>query len=346
MAMNYSTVIDFPKKRHYTVQEVYKSFLNQHKRNSENTSSSYDKRVREFFKLVLGKDIERVTLDDIQSIENMDVQNQYVEKLIKHGNTGNTIATKLHSVKSFFDELLKNNMQVNPMVLKVRIKKDIKHTEALSAEELIGLYEFLKTEKDGLEKYLLAKTLFHTANRKTATLNMKWKESFVQRKDSISGEMIWVIRVLDKGKQWKEKPISDEFYKELQQLNHGQEMVFPVLSKPNMYKRYERSVKKYGKKINKNISFHTMKATSITIGWQMTKDMNLCKQLGGHAKASTTEIYINQEKALTNQLSYGLSKDIDEQILDKLSHEELINFIHENEDIKTMIVLRLNRELS
>lgn len=342
--MSATKVYDFPKKREYSVQAVYKSYLNLHSRNSNNTAKSYDKRVREFFRLILSKDIESITLEDIQSIKSMDVQNEYVERLIENGNSGNTIETKLHSVKSFYDELLKNDMNVNPMVLKVKLKKEIKHTQALTEEELFGLYEFMKKEKDGLEKYLLTKTLFLTAQRKMATLRMTWKDNFIKKRDSITGEMIWVIRVLDKGKQWKERPISNDFYEELQQLNQGQEMVFPIHSQRNAYKRYERSLKKYGEIINKNLSFHTMKATSITIGWKMSKDLILCKQLGGHANSATTEIYINEEKSLTNQLSYGLSKSVDYSILNDLTHDELLSFINENEDIKNMIVMRLSHK--
>jgi integrase len=327
--------------RNTDVQEVYKAFLSSHYRNSPRTAEEYDARVREFFKLILGKNIEYVTLEDIQSIKNKDVQTKFVDELIKRGNSTSTIRTKLNSVKSFYDDLLKNELQVNPMALKVKMKVNVKHHESLTIDEYFELLEFLKTEDDGLEKYLLTKTLFHTGNRKTATINMTWN-NIVRKRDVVIGENVWVIQVMDKGQKPVEKPISDEFYEELQQLNNGQEKVFPVLSRQGAYKRYERSLKKYGKMIGKDISIHTLKATAITIAYQMTKDINLCKQLGSHSSIATTEIYIKDEKSYVNQLSYVMSKKLDESILDKMSHEELLKFIKDNEDIKRMILMRLS----
>ncbi|URJ76343.1 tyrosine-type recombinase/integrase (plasmid) [Bacillus velezensis] len=326
-----------------SVQDVYESFLSAHKRNSIKTFEEYNRRIVEFFQLTIQKHISNVTLQDIQSIKHSDIQTKYVDVLLERNNSANSILTKLHSVKSFYDDLLKNDLQVNPVSLKVRLKKDVKHHEALDIDEYRGLLDFMKEEKDGEEKYLYTKALFHTGQRRSATQYMRWEESFIQKKDSITGDYVWLIRVRDKGKQWKETPISDDFYNEIQLLNKGQEFVFEELSKSGAIKRYERSLKKYGKKIGKSLSIHCMKATAITIGWEMSRDMNLCKQLGGHSSWATTEIYIREEKSFTNQLSYSMSSDLDDSILDGLSHQELLDVIKKNEDIKNRLLIRLNK---
>ncbi|KEK23871.1 hypothetical protein BAGA_05355 [Bacillus gaemokensis] len=325
------------------VQEVYEAFLSEHYRNSERTAGEYKSRVEEFFMLTLGKEMKFVTVDDIKSVKNKDVQTKFVDVLIERGNTAGTIKTKLHSVSSFYNALLKNEVSVNPRALDIKLKKSTKHHEALSLQEYLNLLEFMKEESDGLEKYLYSKTLFHTGGRKTATLYFSW-DKITQKKDIGTGQMVWVIDFVGKGSKDTERPISDEFYNELKQLDNGQENVFSMLSSSEgAYKRYERSLKKYAKMIGKNISIHTMKATAITIGYQLTKDINLCKQLGAHSSMATTEIYIKEEKSYVNQLSYNMSRDIDESILDELSHEELLSFIKDNEDIKMSILMRLGR---
>jgi len=333
--------------RSMDVQEVYEAFLSSHHRNSPRTAEEYDSRVKEFFQLTLRKDIKFVTVEDIKSIKNADVQLKFVDVLLERGNKTGTVRTKLHSVKSFYDDLLKNEYEVNPMALKVKLKVETKHHEALSLKEYFELLEFMAKEKsDMLEKYLLSKTLYHTGQRKTATLSMTWKENFIQKKDSETGEMIWIIKVKDKGQKWKEAPISDDFYNELQQLNNGQENVFAELSKKNAYKRYENSMKKFGKIIAKSISIHTMKATAITIGYMMTKDINLCKQLGGHSSIATTEIYIKEEKSYVKQISYNMSRKIDEDALESLSNRELLDLINANKDIKMQLLTRLGISLA
>lgn len=325
------------------IQEVYGAFLSEHYRNSERTAKEYKSRVEEFFALTLGKDMEFITVEDIKSVKNKDVQTKFVDVLIERGNTAGTIKTKLHSVSSFYNALLKNEISVNPRALDVKLKKSVKHHEALSLKEYLGLLEFMKEESDGLEKYLYTKTLFHTGGRKTATLQFTW-DKITQKKDVETGHMVWVIDFLGKGKKDTERPISDDFYNELKQLDNGQDKVFPILSSSDgAYKRYERSLKKYGKTIDRDISIHSLKATAITIGYQLTKDINLCKQLGAHSSMATTEIYIKEEKSYVNQLSYNMSRNMDESILDELSHEELLSFIKENDDIKLSILMRLGK---
>ena len=325
------------------VYEIYDAFISAHRRNSEKTAQEYMSRVEEFFQMILGKHVRFLSAEEIQSIKNKDVQTLYVDKLLERKNSANTVVTKLRSVRSFYNDLLKNEIQVNPIALDVRLKTDVKHVNALTLTEYQNMLEFMKMESNGLEKYLLTKVLYHTANRKTATLNMTWEDNFIQKKDAITGEMVWIVRVLDKGKQWKEKPISDEFYEELQQIRTS-EKVFPVLSQKGADKRYERSLKKYSKMIGKNISFHSLKATAITIGYETTKDINKCKQLGGHSNIATTGIYIRDDESYTNQLSYSSSRELDESALLNMTHAELLNFLDENIDLKTQIILRLQNK--
>ncbi|MED3976096.1 site-specific integrase [Priestia megaterium] len=336
---NYGNEKEVSYVKDYVVYEIYTSFLNMHKNNSKGTALEYNKRVREFFTLVLDKDVEYVSEEDVLSIKKKDIQNEYIEMLLAKGNSGKTIKDKLTSVKSFYNELLSNDIKVNPMIFKIKIATDVKHHNALSESELAELFEFMKNQKYlGFEKYLLVKTLFTTGNRTTATFNMKWNENFVVRREPTTGENINVIRIKDKGNKWIEKPISLEYYEELQRLNTGDsEYVFDFSTKT-----LERALKKFSEHIGKKITPHGLKATAITLGFSKTKNIELVRQLGSHSSILTTQSYLREEESLVNQLSYSMSKEIDESILDKLSHEELLDFIKDNEDIKNAILMRLN----
>lgn len=327
----------------YEVMEVFSSFLSMHGKNSKRTEEEYRNRVIEFFEMTLNKEIKFVTLDDIKTIKKKDVQTKYIDELTKRGNTNNTIQVKLNSVRSFYNDMLSNDLNVNPMIFKVKLVKDVKHHEALTIEEVQQLFEFMKNEKElAMEKYLLVKMLFTTANRKTATTGsitqdgMTWEDNFITKKDAETGKDIHVVRVKDKGGIWIEKPISDEFYEELQQINNGQKYVFEINPKT-----ISRALDRFSKMIGKKITPHSLKASAITIGYQMCRDINLAKQLGGHASIKTTEIYLRDEKSLTNQLSYSMNFEIDDNILNELSHKDLLEFIKSNEDIHRLIAIRL-----
>lgn len=320
------------------VSKVYESFLKSNARNSERTAGEYQSRIEEFFKMTLGKPVKYLDLNDINSIKYSDVK-LYVDDLTKRGNTDKTIETKLYTVKSFYNELLKNDMKVNPTIFKIKLNKKEKHHESLSFEELDMLYEFMKNEKDKqLEKYLLVKTLFITGNRISATCKMTWNESFVQKIDIDTGKKVWVVTVIDKGKKKVEKPIPDEFYAELQQLNKGQDKVFSIA-----VKTLERALERFSERIGKKITPHSLKATGVTLGYRLTKDINLCKQYASHEDISTTSIYLSEEKSYVKQLSYNMTRSLDDSLLTAMSKEDLIRFImdEKNKDIKNSILLRL-----
>lgn len=318
------------------VSEIYESFVRNHYRNSKKTGEEYSRRVEEFSSMVFNKAIKFVTPEELSGLKSVDIEQRFVQTLEGNGNSKSTIKTKLNSVKSFAKELQKNDIQINPSIFDMKIKSVTKHHEALSKDELLQMYEFMKNEKSmGLEKYLVAKTLFITGNRKTATFDMKW--SNIQKKRDVNGTEVWVIVLTDKGGKVVEKPISDDFYEELSQLKEqGSERVFSL-----HYKTFWRSVKKFGTLIEKDITIHSLKATALTIGYQVTKDINLCKQLGSHSSIATTEIYVKAEQNYVNQLSFINSSEQDDSILDSLSYDELMEFINDNGDIKTIILNRL-----
>lgn len=336
-------VLQFPEQK---VAKVYKSFLSLHSKNSKRTAEEYHARVQEFFKMTVGKDIRFVTIQDIDSVEKSDVQIKYIDELVNRKNKYSTIQVKLNSVRSFYNEMLANGLKVNPMIFKVRLPKDGKHHNSLDKDELEMLFDFMKEQKElSTEKYLLCKMLFTTANRKTATMGlskecgMTWEDNLVIRRDLNTGEDIHVVRIHDKGNKWIEKPISSEFYEELQQINKGQKHVFPFNPRT-----LSRALEGFSTKIGRKITPHSLKASAITIGYQMTKDIELCRQLGGHSSIVTTEIYLSKEKSLVNQLSYKIGNKVDESLLETLSHRELLDFINANKDIKMSIILRLGKE--
>lgn len=325
------------------VYEVYKSFISIHENNSARTATDYDRRVREYFNLVLDKQVQHVTAEDILGIKKSRVQTKYIDELRKRGNKYSSIKVKLNTIRSFYNELQSNDINVNPMIFRIKLPDDGKHHESLDREEIEMLFNFMKDEKElATEKYLLVKMLFTTANRKTATMGVKsecgmtWEDNFVVRKDLNTHQNIHVVRVMDKGNQWIEKPISDEFYEELQQINNGQKHVFSFSPKT-----LQRALERFSKVLDRKITPHSLKASAITIGYMMSRDIELCRQLGGHSSIVTTEIYLHEDKALTNQLSYNMSIELKDEELESLSHRELLDLIKSNEDIKRALLLRL-----
>ncbi|PGA25406.1 MULTISPECIES: tyrosine-type recombinase/integrase [Bacillus cereus group] len=319
----------------FKIYNIFQSFIRAHTMNSKRTASEYKSRITEFFHIILNKPVQLVKEEDVLNIERLDIQN-YISKLLKNGNSKGTIKTKLNSVSSFYSEMMKNKVLLNPSILRVSMKTTTKHHDSLSFHELDNLYEFMRSEKElSLEKRLVTKFFATTANRKSVTFNMTW-DDITQKTDVVTGRKVWVATVIAKGEKESEKPISDEFYEELQQLNSGQDKVFSLSPRT-----YERALERFSKQLGRKVTIHGLKATAVTLGYQMTKDINLCKQLADHEDISTTGIYLKEEKSYTNQLSYNMSRKLDDSILKDMSKEDLMKFLEDNEDIKNSILMRL-----
>lgn len=322
----------------YRTAKLFNTFLDSHERNSLETKKNYARRIEEFFEVITDMSITFLSIEEVKAITHEDVQNYVTELIEKKENSHSTIITKLNSVKSFYDFLLRNQIQVNPTILKVNLKKNVKHSEAMTHNELELLYDFMKKEtKLANEKYLLVKTMYTTASRVSVAVNLKWSD-FRREHDIATGKSVWVLSVIGKGSKVIEKPIADDLYNELLQLKtEGQDKIFNVSSRT-----LERALERFSKVIGKTISPHCLKATSLTLAYQSTKDVKLVQQLGDHSSSSTTmDIYVKEEKEYTKQLSYNMSRELDDTKLRDMSKEDLLAFLDENPDIKYSILLRM-----
>lgn len=324
--------------------EIYKYFIEENSRNSENTSKNYNTWVREFFGIVLGKELEFVTISDIQGIRNVDVQ-KYISILLDDGrNKETSVKPKLYSVKSFFKALKKNNIDINPSVLETSLKGVTEHHAAMvGIEEVEKFFEHMKCEKEyPTEKYLLSKLLIVTGNRLSATLAMTWGD-IVDKIDVETGSAVKVVRVLDKGKKVNLKAISNEFYNELSQglrnKKDESEKIFTITDS-----RFRCAVKRFNKKYGTKLKPHSLKASAVTLGFIMEKDINKSKQHGSHASIRTTEIYVRSEDKLKEQLSFKMDKlfeRVQESEIDKLSKEELLSIVKSDEYIKQKVLEKI-----
>lgn len=324
----------------YKVFEKFTSWLKVKELKSSNTSKNYATSVKGFFESVLGKDVMHISMEELHSITYDDVLNYIEDK--KSVNKFSTLKTKLKSVKSFYSYINKtsdNAKLLNVDILDVDMPKDSKHHEVIvSTDELVTFLNALKELEDGHEKYLLAKTLFVTANRLSATLNMKW--SNIVEITSGTGEKVRVVKVEDKGGKITDKPISNTFYNEL--LTLKKENVDNVFSLTERQFRYALS--KLG-----NIVPHGLKGSSLTQAYMITKDIKRVQQLGSHSNVKTLEHYVRQTDVSEDKLSYMMdnvcneSMSDDERVFNSMTKQELIKLITSNEKIKETLLSMANK---
>lgn len=311
-----------------------KLFLKEKAEKSENTARMYENHIEEFFMFATGKGIDEVTWEDILNITYTDTK-LFVEYLKDKKNSNKTINYKIASLRSLYKELYKTNRKIDLVVVDVNKlpvnEKEDNSYGSLTEEEVEKLYEFALKEKcNPLTKRMFFEVAIVTAIRKSALLNLKWKD--IKLKKDKTGVEVWTINVKDKGK-YDVTPISNELAErlfELKKVNKAtkEDKVFPISDK-SLIRTLKRFCKAEGISEERNIVLHSLKKASMDIVYQKTRDIKLTARHGHHSSLEMSyKHYLGKNQSLIDRPSYSLfEKKLDINILEKATKEEIIQVI-------------------
>jgi len=311
------------------------------KQESDCTKSSYKGYIKEFFEYTTGKDLSILTWDDLKKINSDDVE-LFVTYLLKKENkktgkiknSNGTVNSKIAGLKSLFDYLHTKNNDIDSVIFYMDSLDDNPNSYSpFSNQERKDLYSFAESQTyrdKGLIASLYFQTCYVTGIRKSAVLNMTWKD--IKREEDVeTGAMVWVIKVIDKGGKEDPTAISDKFYEKLLQLkkdDDNKKRIFNISDK-TLYKIIGKFCEQYNiDREERNIGIHSLKTSSCDSAWKMTKDVLKTQKQGHHGDPNTTmKKYAKGERNYTSQLSYRMDEEIDLSLLDNYSKEELLDAI-------------------
>lgn len=331
------------------LSKYIEDFLIAKKKKSERTYINYKKDLEDFFKAVLGKEIEFVTKKDFESISletlityfNDLYELEKEEGVRKYANS--TINRKQSTVKQLIRYLKARDIikfELDGLDLIENLPSDNKNIEAIPFDTAMKYANwFLYNEKEKpLEKYLITKLAIDTGLRATELINLKWNQ-FV-----IDGDNV-IMRGVGKGnKKWIEK-ISLEFYRELEQLKKdvdtsGDTRLFTIeyYTLANMMKRAKVALKHQ----DRNYSFHSFKKTAVTMAYRLTGDILEAQRKGRHSSLDTTRIYTQEEDyGITGLVSLGA--ETSPTLYKEVEHELLIKALESmNKDMIYILNSKIN----
>jgi site-specific recombinase XerD len=129
------------------------------KNEKSSTRISYEKNIREFFSIVLNKEIQHLTEDDLKIIKKRDVI-AYRKQLQENGNSNSTVNQKMASVKSL-SKFLNSEYDINPAVFELkRLDEVTQHYGIMNQTEAEMFAEAALSER---EKPFLKKMLILVA---------------------------------------------------------------------------------------------------------------------------------------------------------------------------------------
>ncbi|WP_440110320.1 tyrosine-type recombinase/integrase [Paenibacillus sp. QZ-Y1] len=315
-----------------SIDEDIKTFIG--KFQSKHTRKSYERSIRNFFMWYRNKDIEQLTIEDIK-IRNTDIV-KYQTYLKKHeADYANvTVNNYIEAIQSLYEFFEINEYPVKSKHLKIDIlSNDSEHAGALYLHEAEQMAELvLRDRKQGQEKSAFLRMAYTTSFRKGTLQNLKWTDI----KPNISGNY-YEVSVVGKGGKKHVVPISTDLYDELLKIRefayyqkYEDGRIFHLTDK-TIRLMLESLKQKLGILPERNVVFHSFRNVAAGFG-----TLEEAKRHLNHSNISTTETYyrhINED--LSNSISLRIEDKIDDSILEKLTKEEMIEIIM-NQDYGTL----------
>jgi integrase len=295
------------------------------------TRISYEKNIREFFKITINKDIEHLTEDDLK-FKKRDIIS-YRKVLQQNGNANSTVNQKMASVKSLFT-FLNSEYDINPAILELkRLDETTQHYGIMNQTEAELFAETAfqtEREKPYLKKMLIL-TAIRTSFRIDELLNLKWS-SF----EEIDG--VYKVSVLGKRGKLVKNAISAKLYNqilELKELNKqnkwkGDPQIIFQISVDSVNDMMGRLRERLGM-TDRNLVFHSFRKVAINWELETTGRVDKAAQQGNHSSIDVMyKNYIDHTRDYTQSAGVRMEEEIDLSFLAELTVDQFKEFIKQS----------------
>lgn len=298
----------------------------------KSTAADYERDIKKFFKLMLRKELNELTIPDL-FVMRKDVE-EFQTFLGNQGLKSATINRNVNSMRSlykFFEEsgmkyrfrdadnewvyIKSSPWNVDPVVL-----NDSESYGMYNHDEVVAMIELAKELPNGEEKSAAIELASVTSFRIEAIVTLKYSQ-FRKEGDT------WVAKTIDK-KKIHEKSIRTDLYERLLAMKkEGDDKIFHMSTKT-----LERTIETLKTKLgleDRNLSFHSLKKYGIGEVYMITDGDRLATaSQGNHSSFETAEkYYLMFSKNYATMPSLLIGQKVDTAPLEELSKEELLELI-------------------
>lgn len=301
--------------------------------NSENTRRNYRSDLKDYFKLVKGKEISEIEKSDL--VINISSLEYFIRQLkLKKGSSGKTIERKLTAVKGFFkylsarsgtegfepipqiDTSFFNEVSQPPTESKGYATLDFEEAKKIAAY----LFE-TEREKKLLKKHLINFGL-DTGLRLAEILKIRCSDFQDRSEDE------YYFKVKGKFGKWNERWVKKYFIDDIMEdlgLNiYSNERLFNISTKT--VEEMMQRLKENPKYRNMDIVFHSIRGAAITEFYYLTRDPIRTMEYANHKSFDTTRKYIRiRKEKFTGTLTFDKEQELGTIINSK--PEVLVNAI-------------------
>lgn len=317
---------------------------------SDNTKENYERHIDDFCKFLFNMPLREINKNTLINADiNFETMLRY-KNFLSEKYAGQTVRTKYFAIKSWLNYLhkLQNYNIAAPDKLKLDKKtmpkvKGNNGSKPFTHNEILEMISKAKEYSNGEMKSLLIELAYVTAWRKEALLTNLRYGSIYRVKDNSS---YWLVDIVDKGEKEDTKAISNDLYERIMKLkpHHSDgDLIFPIsdTSADNIISQLKIDLKIQGDK-----TFHGIKKASVNRVLDLTDNLFKAKDHACHESIETTaKFYAQYHKDYDTSMSLHIMDNLDENIFDNLSKEELLDLIKNSEDkIKFALLLQMKNK--
>jgi len=300
---------------------------------SKNTRGAYSKRFTQMFMYMYGKDVSKVTQDELKGVDITRVK--AYRDMLKRKYKSNTVNQNIFACKALWDSFKEDGLvTTNPFdIKKIKVRKEV-HYGSLSDSELEGLLNYCSSlDKKGMTKSLYFEFLATVTCRKGVAQRLTFS-NIKQKFNRKTNSNYWVVDAFDKTDE-VDRAITDEFYERLlknyesySSADRAKGVVFNVENQT-----LEKTLNNYCviagiDKAGRMICQHSIKSSGLDLIQDVFGDINMTAKAGGHRNIQTTyNNYVGKNVDYSQQPSILLKKDFTVKMLEGLSREELLRVL-------------------
>ncbi|PHA03010.1 hypothetical protein COE51_01315 [Bacillus pseudomycoides] len=323
----------------HTVYKDIMSYLKGVGDHKEKTRVAYETDIRQFFKVMVNKEIEFLEESDLKFKQN-DILS-YRHELKQSGLAASTINRKITSIKQLYENLEANEYNVSSIIFNIKRLKHVPNSYGtLSKEEAELMAETVfDTEKEKpLSKHLMVMLAIRTSFREDELLRLKWS-------DFEYYEGVYKVRTVGKMNKENITAISTEFYEKLRGIekeraeyredwlkyNGRDEDVIFYLTENHVKGMMNRLREKLNISKERNIVFHSFRNVAMNYEYERTSDIVKVQNHSKHKSLDTLRNhYMKKEIDYTDTPGVAMDRELEWDFLDGLNIDDFKEFFITN----------------
>ncbi|MDY8021242.1 site-specific integrase [Paenibacillus polymyxa] len=323
------------------VSESISAYLMKVKRRNENTYYNYEVAIRRFFMWYKNKTLEELKVEDLDILNEQMIR--YQAHLLDDYDYGHNYVNALVApIVKLYEHLSRNRYDVKAEDVRLdKLPDDGESYGELTVREAETMAKLAVKQKKGQEKSAIIRLAYTTSFRKSSLLNIKWSDITKDRSGTV-----YLVKAVGKGGKAHTRPISEDLYHELLKIKtqpyyqrYNDDYIFH-LSKDTIRNMMNTLKEEMHITEDRNVVFHSLRNVAAGYIKETGGDIEEIRDQLNHSDYNSLKHYMHKDTDYLNMAGIRMNEEIEDEILEGLSREELLSLINNQNETVRLILKR------